>query len=103
MIALARSLVAEAHLPAGSFSAVHDETQAAGLRRLRQSDAALLLATLPFFLAHEQQLRLTARLSAVPSDRDALEQWTLVAAECLCTRSVTRRRCICCRLASIFP
>jgi hypothetical protein len=79
MDALARALVAAAHLPAGSLSAVYEETEAAGLRRLKQADAALVLATLPFYLAHEQQLRLTPRLSAVPSDRDALEQWTLVA------------------------
>ncbi|HWE23776.1 MAG TPA: hypothetical protein VG496_07520 [Myxococcales bacterium] len=81
MDALARALAAEAHLPAGSLSVVYEETEAAGMRRLAQADAALLLATLPFHLAHEQQLGLSARLSAVPRDRDALERWSLVAAK----------------------
>jgi hypothetical protein len=81
MDALARALASEAHLAAGSVSAVYEETEAGGVRRLQGSDAALLLATLPFYLAHEQGLKLTARLSAVPVDRGALEQWTLVAAK----------------------
>src|SRR5690242_18057649 len=80
MDALARALASAAHLPPGSLSAVYEETEAGGLRRLKQSDAALLLATLPFYLAHEQALKLAPRLSAVPNDRGALEQWTLVAA-----------------------
>jgi hypothetical protein len=79
MDALARALAAEAHLPPGALSAVYEESEAGGMRRLAQPDAALLLATLPFHLAHEQQLRLTPRLSAVPRDGAALERWTLVA------------------------
>jgi hypothetical protein len=81
MDALAKALGAEAHLAAGSMAAVYEETEAGGLRRLGPRDAAVLLATLPFYLAHEQQLRLTPRLSAVPTDGEALERWTLVAAK----------------------
>ncbi len=78
MDALARALVGAGHLPAGSLSAVYEESEAGGLRRLAQEDAALLLAALPFFLDHEKELRLVARLSAVPSGGEALERWTLL-------------------------
>jgi hypothetical protein len=78
MDALAKALAGAGHLPAGSLSAVYEETGAGGLRRLAQKDAALLLAPLPFFLDHEKELRLVARLSAVPRDGEALERWTLV-------------------------
>jgi hypothetical protein len=79
MDALASALVGAGHLPAGSLSAVYEESEAGGLRRLAQQDAGLLLAALPFFLDHEKELRLVARLSAVPRGREALERWTLVA------------------------
>jgi hypothetical protein len=79
MDALARALSEEGRFP--GLTAVYEETAAGGMRRLRQPDAALLLATLPFHLEHEQELRLVARLSAVPRDGDALERWTLVAAK----------------------
>jgi len=78
MEALARSLIGSGHLPAGSLSAVYEESEAGGLRRLAQQDATLLLASLPFFLDHEKELRLVARLSAVPRGGEALERWTLV-------------------------
>jgi hypothetical protein len=79
MDALAKALVGAGHLPPGSLSAVYEEGEAGGLRRLAQNDAALLLAPLPFFLDHEKDLRLVARLSAVPGGGEALERWTLVA------------------------
>ena len=79
MDALARSLVGAGHLPAGSLTAAYEESEAGGLRRLAKEDAALLLAPLPFFLDHEQELKLVARLSAVPQGGEALERWTLVA------------------------
>src|SRR6266851_1072154 len=78
MEALARSLTSAGHLAPGSLSAVYEETEAGGLRRLAKEDAALLLAPLPFFLDHERELRLVARLSAVPRGGEALERWTLV-------------------------
>src|SRR2546426_3381180 len=78
MEAFARSLIGAGHLPAGSLSAVYEESEGGGLRRLAQQDAALLLASLPFFLDHEKELRLVARLSAVPRGGEPLERWTLV-------------------------
>jgi hypothetical protein len=38
-----------------------------------------LLTPLPFFLDREKELRLVARLSAVPRGGEPLERWTLVA------------------------
>ncbi|MFL5311819.1 MAG: hypothetical protein ACJ79H_15390 [Myxococcales bacterium] len=78
MDAFAAALAEAGHLPAGSLSAVYEESEAGGLRRLAQPDAALLLAPLPFFLDHEKELRLVARLSAVPRGGEALERWTLM-------------------------
>jgi len=78
MDALARALAGAGHLPAGSLSAVYEESEAGGLRRLAQRDAALLLAPLPFFLEHEKELRLVPRLSAVPRGGEPVERWTLV-------------------------
>src|ERR1700737_5013490 len=78
MDALARSIAKAAQLPAGSTSAVYEETEAGCLRRLREKDAALVLATLPFYLAHEQELGLAPRLSVMPQGGEALQRWTLV-------------------------
>src|ERR1700730_12449904 len=78
MDALARSIAKAAQLPACSMSAVYEETEAGCLRRLGEKDAALVLATLPFYLAHEQELGLSPRLSAMPQGGEALQRWTLV-------------------------
>jgi hypothetical protein len=78
MDALSVAVARTAHLPEGWFAALYDESEAGGLRRLGNKDAALLLAPLPFFLAHEQELKLAARLSAMPKGGEALERWTLV-------------------------
>src|SRR5437868_14961119 len=48
------------------------------MRRLAQPESSLLLATLPFYLVHEQEVRLVARLSAMPQGSETLERWTLV-------------------------
>src|ERR1700730_8949268 len=78
MDALARSIAKAAHLPPDSMAAVYESTEAGCLRRLGGKDAALLLATLPFYLAHEQELRLAPRLSAMPQGGEALQRCTLV-------------------------
>src|SRR3954470_9129720 len=78
MDALARSLAQAAHLGEGAVKAVYEETAEAGLRRLSASDAAILLAPLPFYLDHERDLRLTPRLLAAPKGGAPLERWTLV-------------------------
>src|SRR2546421_9994461 len=49
------------------------------MRRLAQPESSLLLATLPFYLVHEQEVRLVARLSAMPQGSETLERWRLVA------------------------
>jgi hypothetical protein len=79
MDTLAGAMARAAHFPEGSIAAVYDETEAGGLKRLAGKDAALLLAPLPFFLAHEQELHLAARLAAAPQGGELLERWTLVA------------------------
>src|SRR5919199_2971118 len=81
MDALARALARAAHAPEGSFAAIYEETEAGGVQRLQQKDSALLLATLPFFLAHEQELGLAARLSAMPQSGETVERWSLVTAK----------------------
>jgi hypothetical protein len=78
MDALARALARAARVPEGSFAAVYEETEAGGVQRLQHKDSALLLATLPFFLLHEQDLALVARLEAMPQSGETLERWTLV-------------------------
>src|SRR5438045_2360175 len=81
MDSLARALARATHSPEGSFTAVYEETAAGGVQRLQQKESALLLATLPFYLAHEQELGLVARLSAMPQSGETLERWTLVTAK----------------------
>jgi len=71
---LANAISAKAGVPVG---AVFDETEAGGVARLK--DAGLALVSLPFFLAHEKDLALHARLTVVQQGRPDLERWTLVA------------------------
>jgi hypothetical protein len=78
MNALAQSIAKVANLPAGSMAAVYEETEAGCLRQLAEKDAAVLLATLPFSLAHERELRLVPRLSVKPQGGEVLQRWTLV-------------------------
>ncbi|HEY2027905.1 MAG TPA: hypothetical protein VGH20_01740 [Myxococcales bacterium] len=76
MDALARELSQGSHL---TVTASYDETAQGGLRSVKRPDAGLVLATLPFFLEHERDLHLTAKLLAVPQDGQPLQTWTLVA------------------------
>lgn len=75
MDALARELSQASHL---TVTASYEETAQGGLRSLKRPGAGLVLATLPFFLEHERDLRLTAKLLAVPQDGKPLQKWTLV-------------------------
>jgi hypothetical protein len=59
------------------MAAVYDETEAGGVARLK--DASIALVSLPFFLAHEKELGLHARLDVVQQGRPDLDKWTLVA------------------------
>jgi len=64
--------------PAGSLHAVYFETAAGGLGRLAKDDAALALMSIPFFLQHEKDLALQARLQVV-EESGALAVWSLAA------------------------
>jgi hypothetical protein len=72
----AKIACAAASWPASTLGAVYYETAAAGVQRLHGEDAVLALLSLPFFLQHEKDLDLRARLQ-VAQDQDALETWSL--------------------------
>ena len=64
--------------PAGSLRAVYFESAAEGLKRLSDGSTALALVSLPFFLQHEKDRALTARLQVV-EESGALLTWSLAA------------------------
>jgi hypothetical protein len=59
------------------LAAVYEPTDAAGARRLAESGIGIV--SLPFFLVHEHDLGLHARLQVVEKGRPALETWALIA------------------------
>jgi len=59
------------------LTAVYEPADAAGARRLAESGIGIV--SLPFFLAHEQELGLRPRLQVVAKGRPALDTWALVA------------------------
>jgi len=79
MGAFAAAVAAAAGQPAGALSAEYHETEAGGLERLARPDAGVLFAPLPFFLAHEADLRLVPRAQAVMQGGEASEVYSLVA------------------------
>ena len=79
MDAFAAALAAKAGLPPSALGAVYDEAEDSGVARLRAKDAAMALVSLPFYLKHEQDLALRARLQVVPKGRGETERWALVA------------------------
>ena len=74
MDAFATALSAKA---GATVAAVYDDTEDAGVAQLETSTIAMV--SLPFFLKHEHDLKLHARLAAVRKDRPALDEWVLVA------------------------
>lgn len=78
MAHFAEVLAAEAGSGASSVRAVYHETEAGCLSATEDLDPAVVLATLPFWLAHRDALRLRPVLLAVPPS-GAQEIWTLVA------------------------
>lgn len=74
MDAFAAAVSAKAGIP---LAAVYDPSDGGGAARLK--DAGVAIVSLPFFLAHEKDLGLHARLEAVQKGRPALERWALVA------------------------
>lgn len=76
---IASSLAELAGWPKERLSAVYFPQEKAGLARLAEPDAALALVPLPFFLQHEAELGLTARLAVVQKGLEATQAWALVA------------------------
>jgi ABC-type phosphate/phosphonate transport system substrate-binding protein len=72
--AFAKAVSAKTGTP---ISAVYEPTEEGGAKKI--ASAGLAIVSLPFFLAHERDLGLHARLIAVQEGRPALESWTLVA------------------------
>jgi len=77
MDAFAAALGAKAGV--SPIAAVYHEAEDAGVARLREKDAAVAFVSLPFYLKHEQELGLRARLQPVQSGREPEERWALVA------------------------
>lgn len=61
------------------LTATYFPTEKAGMTRLAESDVVFALVPLPFFLQHEAELKLTARLAVVQQGLDAVQSWALVA------------------------
>jgi hypothetical protein len=78
MDALASAVSKAADWPAASLTAEYYETEDAGLARMKATPS-LAMVPLPFFLAHERELKLTARAQAAEKDGKPSVTWTLVA------------------------
>lgn len=65
--------------PKDSLVATYFPTEKAGLTRLAEPDVVFALVPLPFFLAHETELQLTARLAVVQQGLEGTQSWSLVA------------------------
>jgi hypothetical protein len=76
---MAGALAELAGWPAGTLSAAYYPQEKAGLARFAQPEVAVALVPLPFFLAHEAELKLTPRLAVVQQGLEATQSWTLVA------------------------
>jgi hypothetical protein len=75
----AQAAAAEAGWPAGSLLAVYDPTEAGGLAKLANPDAALAFVPFPFFVEHAAQLHLAPLVQANMADTGPREHWTLIA------------------------
>jgi hypothetical protein len=75
----AAGVVSAAGWAPGALAAVYHESGPAGVERLKTSDAALAIVTLPFFLKHRKELALEPILSAVAAG-EGEGVWSLVAA-----------------------
>jgi hypothetical protein len=76
---LAAAVSSAAGWPPGRIAAVYHETEDAGVARLKAKTPALALIPLPFYLAHQSDLKLTPRAQAVEKDGIPATTWTLVA------------------------
>ena len=65
--------------PAARLAAEYHETEEAGMARLKAQQPAIAMVPLPFFLAHANELKLTAVAQAVEKDGQAAVTWSLAA------------------------
>jgi hypothetical protein len=65
--------------PAGRLTAEYHETEDAGMARLKAQPPAIAMVPLPFFLAHANELKLTAVAQAVEKDGQPAVTWSLAA------------------------
>lgn len=65
--------------PKDSLTATYFPTEKAGLTRFAEADVVFALVPLPFFLAREAELKLTARLAIVQQGLEGTQTWSLVA------------------------
>ena len=79
MDTLARAVAKAAGWPASRVAAEYYEAEDAGVARLKAKTPSFALVPLPFYLAHQSALKLTARAQAVEMDGKAAVTWTLVA------------------------
>jgi hypothetical protein len=79
MDGLAAAVTVAAGWGSNALEASYFETEDGGVARIESSNVGLTLVTLPFFLEHRAALDLRPRLLAIPSGRQALESWALVA------------------------
>ncbi len=79
MDGLAAAIASAAGWDSAAARAVYFETEEGGVASLQSPDVAVMLVTLPFFLEHRGDFDLRPHLMAVPSGREPLEPWSLVA------------------------
>jgi hypothetical protein len=79
MDGLAAAITTAAGWGAGDVKAAYFETEEGGVASLKSPEVGVMLVTLPFFLEHRSELDLRPQLMAVPSGREPLEPWSLVA------------------------
>src|ERR1700689_4265780 len=77
--AFATAAAAAAQWPAGSLNATYDATEAGGLEKLAQPEAALAFVPYPFYFEHATALHLAPLVQADVTDVGVQERWTLVA------------------------
>jgi len=77
--AFAAAAAAAAKWPAGSLGASYDATEAGGLLKLAQPEAALALVPFPFFVEHATALHLAPLAQADVTGVGVEQRWTLVA------------------------
>jgi hypothetical protein len=79
MDVLAGALAKAAGFQPGEIAAEYYESESSGITRLQAKTPLVAMVPLPFFLAHETDLKLTPKAQAVEKDGQALVTWTLVA------------------------